>query len=174
MKLTPGQAKNWVVREKEAYAIVSALKKWASWIGLQPVLILSDHKSLEEWAAETLGKPTGLSGRQARWHLLLSRFNVRVGYMPGRDNEIADIMSRWAYPACEDVEDVSMHGNAEDGQKVHDIIALEKARERSCCVFSLEWPDGLLKKLKNTTVEVDVITIFGKPRIVDLFSGTGS
>ena len=57
-KLTPGQAAKWIVREKEAYAIVCALKKWASWIGLKPVLILSDHKSLEEWAHEVLDKPT--------------------------------------------------------------------------------------------------------------------
>jgi hypothetical protein len=116
-KLTPGQGAKWIVREKEAYAIVSALKKWASWIGLQPVLILTDHKSLEEWAHETLNTPTGPTGRQARWHLLLSHFKVDVGYVPGPDNEIPDIMTRWAYPACETEGDVSMHGSPEDDKK---------------------------------------------------------
>ena len=68
-KLTPGQASKWPVREKEAYAIVCALEKWASWIGLQEVLVLTDHKSLESWATEVLDSPTGPSGRQAQWHL---------------------------------------------------------------------------------------------------------
>ena len=35
-KLTPGQTK-WVAREQETYAIILALLKWESWIGLQPV-----------------------------------------------------------------------------------------------------------------------------------------
>ena len=42
-KLAKGQL-NWTRREKETYAVVSALRKWASWIGLQPVLITTDHK----------------------------------------------------------------------------------------------------------------------------------
>ena len=45
-KLTPGQLK-WTPRGKETYAVVLALSKWASWIGLQPVLVLTDHNSLE-------------------------------------------------------------------------------------------------------------------------------
>ena len=34
---------NWTPREKETYAVVEALKKWAGWIGLQPVVITTDH-----------------------------------------------------------------------------------------------------------------------------------
>ena len=48
-KLTPGQ-RNWVPREQETYAIILALQKSESWIGLQPVLVLTDHKALEHWA----------------------------------------------------------------------------------------------------------------------------
>ena len=47
-KLTPGQAAKWPIKEKEAYAIVSALKKWASWIGLQSIPIFLYHKCLGE------------------------------------------------------------------------------------------------------------------------------
>ena len=55
-KLTEGQRK-WVPREKETYAIIAALQKWRSWIGMQPVTILTDHKSLQEWMHETLDPP---------------------------------------------------------------------------------------------------------------------
>ena len=47
-KLTTSQ-RNWVPRELETYAIVLALQKWESWIGLQPVLTLTDHKAPESW-----------------------------------------------------------------------------------------------------------------------------
>ena len=48
---------NWTPREKETYAIVSALRKWAGLIGLQPVLITTDHKSLDDWVNEKLTPP---------------------------------------------------------------------------------------------------------------------
>ena len=81
------------------------------------MLIFTDHKSLEEWAQETLNTPTGPTGRQARWHLLLSHFKVDVGYEPQPDNEIPDIMTRWSYPAWETEGDVRMHGSPEDDKK---------------------------------------------------------
>ena len=60
MKLTDSQDKTWDVRDKEAYAIVSALDKWGGWIGLQPVLVLTDHKALEHWTTEVLGASAGI------------------------------------------------------------------------------------------------------------------
>ncbi len=50
----PSQARTWDTRDKEAYAIVAALKKWAGCIVLQPVLVLTDHKTLQSWVIETL------------------------------------------------------------------------------------------------------------------------
>ena len=61
-KLTAIQARGWSPREKETYAVILALMKWASWIGLQPVLILTDHKALEHWATEQLETPVDLLG----------------------------------------------------------------------------------------------------------------
>ena len=37
--------------------MVSALKKWAGWIGLQPVLVITEHKSLEDWVHELADPP---------------------------------------------------------------------------------------------------------------------
>ena len=59
---------NWSPREKEAYAVVSALCKWASWIGLQPITVHSDHHSLQHWHSEAVDTPSGPSGRKGRWH----------------------------------------------------------------------------------------------------------
>ena len=57
-KLTSSQRK-WAPREQETYAIVLALMKWETWIGLQPVLVLTDHQALEHWAKEVLDAPSG-------------------------------------------------------------------------------------------------------------------
>ena len=82
-KLTPGQSK-WVAREQETYAIILALLKWESWIGLQPDTVLTDHKALQEWLHEALVVPSGPLGRRLRWHLEFSKFDLEVGYIPGK------------------------------------------------------------------------------------------
>ena len=103
-KLSTSQERTWDIRDKETYAVVAALEKWSSWIGLQPVLILTDHKSLESWYHEISQDPMGPSGRRARWHQKLSRFKLEVVYIKGKDNTVADALSRWAYPASQSVE----------------------------------------------------------------------
>jgi hypothetical protein len=55
---------NWTPSEKETYAVVEALKKWAGWIGLQPVVVTTDHKSLEDWVHEKMDTPSGPAGRR--------------------------------------------------------------------------------------------------------------
>ena len=64
-KLT-GSQRNWVPREQETYAIILALKKWESWIGLQPVLVLTDHKAIESWSNEAFHLPSSPVSRRAR------------------------------------------------------------------------------------------------------------
>ena len=57
-KLARGK-KNWTAREKVTYAIVTALRKWAGWIGFQPVVVKTDHRSLENWVTEHIDTPSG-------------------------------------------------------------------------------------------------------------------
>ena len=73
--------------------------KWAGWIGLQLVLILTDHRALEHWVSEHADTPSGPAGRRARWHETLSKFDLEVKYVPGKSNFVADAMSRYAYLA---------------------------------------------------------------------------
>ena len=134
-KLSTSQERTWDIRDKETYAVVAALEKWSSWIGLQPVLILTDHKSLDSWYHEISQDPMGPSGRRARWHQKLSRFKLEVVYIKGKDNTVADALSRWAYPASQYVTDVSWHGSANDHEEMQLILAQEKSEEKVCPAF---------------------------------------
>ena len=130
-KLTSSQ-RNWVPREQETYAIVLALMKWETWIGLQPVLVLTDHQALEHWAREVLDAPSGPVGRRSRWHQFFSRFDLSVGYVPGENNTVADVLSRFAYPASEAYRDISKHGSVQDEDEMEGLILRERMEERGC------------------------------------------
>ncbi len=109
------------MREKEAFAVLSILRKHASLFNLQPILVLTDHKSLENWATEVLDQPGGPTGRRARWHMLFSKFKLEIRFVKGENNELADAMSRWAYPAgCG--EDQFFDGTPQDAAQMQKFL----------------------------------------------------
>ena len=66
------------MEEKETYAIVSALEKYSGVVGVHPLLVLTDHRTLQSWHKRAIDTPAGMSGRRARWHEKLSRFDISV------------------------------------------------------------------------------------------------
>ena len=127
-KLTSTQV-NWSPREKEAYAIVASLVKWSGRIGTTEVTVVTDHKTLESWVREYVDTPSGPTGRRARWHELFSQFQLSVEYQPGHTNIPADAMTRYAYPASLERQDVSMHGSASSAQQVKRMAQQEEVEE---------------------------------------------
>ena len=79
--------------------------------------------------------PSGPVGRRARWHQTLSKYDIQVGYIPGKENLICVVLPRWAYPASEALRDISMHGSKEDDAEMLCIIEKEVAEERACIFF---------------------------------------
>jgi hypothetical protein len=140
-KLTEGQRLRWDVRDKETYAVVSALEKWSGYLLGNKVVVLTDHKALESWYKEHVAG-IGPQGRRARWHAKMNQFQIEVIYIPGGSNEVADALSRWAYPASEGLRDSSWHGTPEDNEEMRKQIAEEKQRERSCPTAVHPIPQG--------------------------------
>ena len=91
-------------------------------------MVLTDHNFLEEWLHEALGTPSGPLGRRLRWHLEFSKFYLEVGYIPGKENMICDILSRWAYPAFIAHRYLSKHGSEQDVEDFKRILE-EEARD---------------------------------------------
>ena len=127
--LAEGQRRTWTPREKEAYAIVMALRKWAGYIALHPVTVCTDHQSLQSWHKEHVDTPSGPASRRARWHETLAKFDLTVVYIPGKDNTVADCLSRWAYPASKGMTDVSAHGDEAETAEAKKIIEMERLME---------------------------------------------
>ena len=92
--LAEGQRQTWMPREKEAYAIVLALRKWAEYIALLPIRVCTEHHSLQSFHKEHVDTPSGPANRRARWHETLSNFDLTVVYVLGHNNTVADCLSR--------------------------------------------------------------------------------
>jgi hypothetical protein len=91
-----GAEKNYPVHEKELLAVVRALKKWrADLLGI-PIVIYTDHCTLENFNTQR-----DLSRRQLRWQEFMSQYDMNIVYIQGEDNTVADALSRvpdGAYP----------------------------------------------------------------------------
>jgi hypothetical protein len=88
MQLSPPQ-RNYPVHEKEMLAIVRALEKWRNEVLGCPVTVYTDHRTLEYFESQK-----HLSRRQARWQEFMSQFEIKIVYIKGEDNTVADALSR--------------------------------------------------------------------------------
>ncbi|GFU16318.1 retrovirus-related Pol polyprotein from transposon 17.6 [Trichonephila clavipes] len=86
--LTPAE-RNYSTTEREALAVVWALKKFRGYIEGTEITVASDHQPLK-WLLN-LKSPTG---RLARWALEIQSFNLKVQYIPGKANVVANMLSR--------------------------------------------------------------------------------
>jgi len=99
-KNTPAEC-NYEIYDKEMLAIVRCLEEWDTELRSVPSFeIRTDHKNLEYFM--TVQK---LTERQMRWSLILSRYNFTIAYIPGKENERADALSRREQDMPKDVDD---------------------------------------------------------------------
>ncbi|KAF1325825.1 Pol protein, partial [Globisporangium splendens] len=89
-RLLKAAEKNYPVHGKELLAIKYALLKFrVHLLGATPFVVYTDHASLR-----TAINSPHLSQRMARWLAFFSEFNFRVEYKPGKENVLADALSR--------------------------------------------------------------------------------
>ena len=81
--------RRWSTVEREAYAVMVALRKYRSWLFMSVVRIHSDHNPLT-YITDTAPR----SAKLMRWALGLQEFQVEFKYRKGTNNLAADCLSR--------------------------------------------------------------------------------
>lgn len=83
--------KNYPIFERELLAIKDAFDRWRHFLegAKHQVIVRTDHKSLEDLQTARI-----VNARQARWSIFFSRFNFRIEYIKGEQNDRADALSR--------------------------------------------------------------------------------
>jgi hypothetical protein len=86
--LTPAEL-NYTVTEKEFLVVIHAINKFRHYITGYPVILYTDHSAIRYLA----NKPI-TNGWVTRWLLLLQEFDITIKDRPGRENLVADFLSR--------------------------------------------------------------------------------
>ncbi|GMF43552.1 unnamed protein product [Phytophthora fragariaefolia] len=82
--------KNYQVHDKELLAMKYALVKFrVRRLSAKPFVMYTDHASLR-----TATQSPHLSQRMARWMSFFAEYNVKVRYKPGKQIDVADVLSR--------------------------------------------------------------------------------
>ena len=89
-KLTDCETR-WHCSEQELVAVVYACNRWIKFLLPKPFTVFTDHKNLEILFTKGPGMK---SKKLQRWIVQLQQFDFTAKYLPGKDNYIADFLSR--------------------------------------------------------------------------------
>ena len=139
--------RNYPVHEQELLAIVCALREWRHYLHGSKFTIITDHKSLK-----FIRTQPNLSSRQARWSEFLSEFEFDIVYQEGKDNGVADALSRRSDHKSNAIKhdtfniSVSSSRNTELIEQVRAAYKLDKvcAKLLSQCVKPFLIRDGMI------------------------------
>ncbi|GJY10873.1 putative reverse transcriptase domain-containing protein, partial [Tanacetum coccineum] len=81
--------KNYITHDLELGAVVFALKIWRHYLYGTKCIVFTDHKSFQHILDQK-----ELNMRQRRWLKLLSDYDRKIRYHPGKANVVADALSR--------------------------------------------------------------------------------
>jgi hypothetical protein len=81
--------RNYVTHDLELAAVIHALKMWQDYIRGRKFLLLIDNSEVKY-----LFSQLDLNARQARWLALLRKFDFEVRHMKGKENKVANSLSR--------------------------------------------------------------------------------
>ena len=138
-KLSGAQLR-WATIEKEAYAIIYALKKFHAYLWGSQFEIHTDHKPLR-----SLFKSEIKSSKLARWSIQIQEYQAPILYHPGKLNIRADMLSRIAA-----IEPVSQD-HVVPPTDVPEVWVTDRIDLRSLAAYQREqFPDAFIEASQDT------------------------
>jgi hypothetical protein len=85
--------RKWAIIEKEAFVIIRGISYWGDLIYGMQVIFRTDHRPLR-WIFRVVSSGLG-NARVTRWHIALMGWSLTVEWIPGSQNALADVLSRY-------------------------------------------------------------------------------
>ena len=113
-KMVDKHQKFYTISELELLAIVSSLSAYRQYLTVTTnIFVKSDHISLTFWRT-IKNHPVG---RINRWAQILSQYSIHLDWIRGKDNHIADLLSRTNY-----TDETSSKLNNDDEQELNETV----------------------------------------------------
>ena len=90
--LSPAEL-NYTITEKEFLVVIHVVNKFRHYITEYPIVLYTDHSAIKYLA----NKPI-TNGRVTIWLILLQEFDITIKDRPGKENHVADFLSRMSKP----------------------------------------------------------------------------
>ena len=97
--------KGYAQLDKEALAIMFGVQRFRTYLYGRKFIIRTDHKPLERILGPKTAIPTLAAQRLQRWAIMLSAFDYELKFIAGKDNVVADALSRLPLPETETGDD---------------------------------------------------------------------
>ena len=107
--------------QKEALAVVYALKKFHQFLFGRKFIVITDHKPLVTLFAPDKGTPTMAANRLARWALQVHQYDYTVEYRRTKEHANADALSRLPVQSDTDFDGEEMVEDVDNVCLVHTI-----------------------------------------------------
>ena len=166
--------------EKELLALVTAVRKWRLYLFGKPFVIKTDHQSLKYLLEQRIGTPM-----QQRWITKLLGYSFLIDYKKGKENVVADALSKQGEKDQSDSETVLLNQVElvdSDAFLVSELVHCDHSDFSLFCLdslnslFLISFPHPTwLEELKSSyTIDVEVQeilqTLHSNPATVGKFS----
>ena len=137
---------NYSVYDKELLAIVESFKNWRHFLihSTEEVQVFCDHNNLKFFRTTQLLKP-----RHARWAEFLSEFSFKISHIPGKDNSVADALSRSFNLQANDSNEIQLIPDSKWDTANIDNLTVSTMLLLLPTQVSHDWPEDIARMLES-------------------------
>jgi hypothetical protein len=150
------------VHEQELLAVIHSLGTWRHYLAGSKfkVIIKTDHKSLQYFKTQPQ-----LSGRQSRWKDVIANFDFDIEYIEGKDNTVADGLSRRPDHACHSSELLTVAPADSAAASINSVASLQEDI-RLAALADAVYQDALVRRLpRDGALRVDNGRVYHGDRV---------